>query len=83
MLPRFLSILLVIGVQAVFVVGLDFGAPEMLAAKDPNTILQPLSGRPTDADAEKATDGSKVIRGLLGVRQDSCPTHYSACSDGG
>jgi len=83
MLPRFLSILLVIGIQAVFVAGQDFAPPEILAAKDPDNTLQPLVGRPADEDAEGVVDNPKVIRGLLGIRQNSCPNNYAACNDGG
>ena len=83
MLLRILPVLLVIGIQASFAVGQDFVSAGTLAVKDPDTILQPLSGRPADEDADEAADDSKVIRGLLGIRQDSCPTGYAVCNDGG
>ena len=83
MLSRFLSILLVIGIQAVFVAGQSFAPPEILAARDPDTILQPRAGRLADEGADDAVNDSKVISGLLGIRQDSCPTNYALCNDGG
>jgi len=83
MLPRFLSIILVIWIQAIFVVGQEFAPPEILAAKDPDTILQPLAGRPADEDTNEASDNPKVIRGLLVARQDNCPNNYAVCNDGG
>lgn len=83
MLLRLLSVLLVVGVQVVFVVSQDFAPPEILAAKDPDTVLQPLGGQRANEDADDAVNGSKVIRGLLGVRQNDCPTNYAACTDGG
>lgn len=82
MLPRFLSILLVIGTQALFVVGQDFAPPGLLV-RDPDTILQPRRGRPADEDADDAADNPKLIRGLLRVRQDSCPSGYAVCNDEG
>ena len=82
MLPRLLSVLLVIGVQVIFVVGGDFATPEVLS-RDPDTILQPLSGRPADEDSDGAVDNPRLIRGLLGVRQDGCPIGYAVCNDGG
>lgn len=83
MLPRTLSILLVITIQVIFAVGHHFGPAGVLIDKDPDAILQPLGGRPADEDADDAVDGSKVIRGLLDVRQDSCPSGYAVCNDGG
>ena len=83
MLPRFFPILLVVGIWAIFAVGQDFVPAGTLVVKDPDTILQPLSGRPADEDVDEAVDDSKVIRGLLGVRQDSCPIGYAVCNDGG
>lgn len=83
MLPRFFPILLVVVIQAVFGAGQDSVHAGTLAVKDPDTILQPLSGRPADEDVDEAADDSKVIRGLLGIRQDSCPTGYAVCNDGG
>ena len=83
MLPRFLSILLVIGIQATSVVGQEFATPEILAAKDPDTILQPFVGRIAKDEADEAGDNPRVIRGLLFVRQDNCASNYAACTDGG
>lgn len=81
MLPRFLSVILVIGIQVIFVVGQEFAPQEILAAKDPDTVLQPLAGRPADEDMNEASDNPKVIRGLLVARQDGCPNNYAFCND--
>ena len=72
-----------IDIQAVFVAGQDFAPPEVPAAKDTDNTLQPPVGRPADEDADGAVDNPKVIRGLLGIRQNSCPTNFAACNDGG
>ena len=83
MLPYFLSILLVIGIKTILVVGQEFAAPEILAAKDPDTIFRPLLGRIAKDEADEAVDNPRVIRGLLTVGRDSCPSNYAVCPDGG
>ena len=83
MLPRLLSVILVIGIQSIFVVSQDFAPPEIPAANDPDTIFKPLAGRPADEDVDEAFDNPKVIRGLLVIRQDSCASGSAACNDGG
>jgi len=83
MLSRFLSIILVIGIQAIFVVGQDYAPPVILTADDPNIIFQPLAGQFADKNADDAIDNPKVIRGLLVMRQDKCPIGYAMCNDGG
>jgi hypothetical protein len=79
MLPHFFSILLAILILAVFAIGQDFAPPEILAA-DPDSLLEPLAGRPVHVD--EAVDELKVIRGLLGRRQLSCSSNYFACGSG-
>jgi hypothetical protein len=82
MLPRFLSIILAIVAHAVFAIGQDFASPEILAAGDPDSILEPLAGRPADQAVDGAVYESKVIRGLLGRRQGGCSNNYFVCGPG-
>lgn len=79
MLPRLFFILLAIMIRAVLIIGQDFAPPEILVA-DPDSVLEPLAGRP--ADPNEAVDESKVIRGLLGRRQTSCSSNFFACGSG-
>ena len=72
-----------IGIQTILVVGQEFAPPEILAAKDPDTILQPPLGRIAKDEADEAVDNPRVIRGLLFIRQESCSFNYAACTDGG
>ena len=72
-----------IGIKTIFAVGQEFAAPEILAARDPDTIFQPLLGRIAKNEVDEAVDNPRVIRGLLIVGRDSCPSNYAVCPDGG
>lgn len=79
MLPRFLAIFFPVVIHTIFAVGQDFAPPDILVA-DPDSILEPLAGRPTDP--YEAVDNSNVIRGLLGRRQTDCSGSSFACGTG-
>lgn len=79
MLLRFSSIVLAVAIQAIFAAGQDFAPPEILAG-DSDSDLLPLAGQPTDG--YELVDGSKVIRGLLGRRQQGCSASYFSCGSG-
>ena len=79
MLLRFLSIILAVAIQAILATGQDFAPPEILA-RDSDSDLEPLAGQPTDG--YEPVDRSKVIRGLLGRRQQGCSSNFFACGSG-
>lgn len=62
--------------SANFVVS-QFAKPDILVDYDPDTTLQPKKGDMQNQDGKD----SHVIRGLLRVRQDTCQTGYSQCTN--
>jgi hypothetical protein len=57
----------------------QFAEPEILEDYDPGTFLEPMSDR---LEARYSAENLHIIRDLLEVRQNQCPTGYpTACNN--